>query len=602
MLAPIRFFPSKFLLAFILLGNTIVRADCLPIFYTQYVGNTAIDNQCTHNDIQSAINASNCPTTIYVSNERAWTSQHLDINNKNVTIVGRSGGCGQQACDGGGCIVPTTPEVIIDGAGHSGDSVMYIHGNSNVILKSLDIRNGYNINGSANTYGGGIHFDGKGSLALDTVWVRNNTARFGAGINFNGSGGFAGLTVLGNTQIFANTAANSGGGMRLSGDAFMSMLYDGTSVFYNHAPNGYGGGVNIVGPARADIASPGLGNVGVIYLNDAKYGGGIAVTASSGGEAKLQLFKTDSSKPVRVQGNFASTSGGGIYVAAYESFPSFLAARVCAFDFRVDDNAAPEGSAMEAVDGAGIFFNDLSFCTGIPTSARRCTQGMECNKIDGNVSIDSESNPTLGATIHLDNEGGLRATRFLMRDNVGGYAIRSSDNPLTISECLLVANDVSRQLLRTDSTGMYINNCTLASNVIHSTNSIYSEAFLHLSNSIIDQPGNNALGYAGNPSDLQVSYVLSSDVTTLPVTESVVSGQPTYVNSSLGDYHLTLHSLGVDFAEAITGDDRDLDNHPHDQDLSEVANLFGVRDLGAYERQRSCGANDTIFCNGFESP
>ena len=178
------------------MGIQHAQADCLPILYTRYVGNTATDTLCTDNDIQSAINASVCPTTIFVSNERTWTGQHLDINNKNVTIVGRNSGCGQQSCDGGGCITPTTPEVVVDGAGHTGDSVIYIHGTSNVVLKSLRIRNGYNINGSANTYGGGIHFDGRGSLVLDTTWVDGNTARFGGGINFNGNGGFAGMTLL----------------------------------------------------------------------------------------------------------------------------------------------------------------------------------------------------------------------------------------------------------------------------------------------------------------------------------------------------------------------------------------------------------------------
>ena len=70
------------LLVQLLVGPAIAIADCLPIAYTRYVGNTTTDNQCTDNDIQSAINNSACPTTIYVSNERAWTAQHLDINNR----------------------------------------------------------------------------------------------------------------------------------------------------------------------------------------------------------------------------------------------------------------------------------------------------------------------------------------------------------------------------------------------------------------------------------------------------------------------------------------------------------------------------------------
>lgn len=36
--------------------------------------------------------------------------------------------------------------------------------------------------------------------------------------------------------------------------------------------------------------------------------------------------------------------------------------------------------------------------------------------------------------------------------------------------------------------------------------------------------------------------------------------------------------------------------------MATVADSFGQMDPGAHECQRSCGTNDTIFCNGFESP
>jgi hypothetical protein len=614
MLASIRRFALLSTLAGLTLTVAqVVSADCLPVAYKRYVGNTTTDNQCTDNDIQSAINISACPTTIYVSNERAWTGQHLDINNRNITIVGRSGGCGPQACDGGGCIVPDIPEVIVDGVGHSGDSVMYIHGSSNVTLKSLDIRNGTNINGAANTYGGGIHFDGNGSLVLDTVWVRNNSARYGGGINFNGNGGFAGMTVLANTRVLNNTAVNSGGGVRVTGNAFMSMLYDNTAVWFNHAPNGFGGGINVVGPARVDLASPGQSNVGVIYSNDAKNGGGIAVTSGSSNneDASLQLYTVDPARPVRIQGNFASSSGGGIYLKSYIGFPPALNyAAVCAFDFRIDFNAAPEGSAIHADSdsdftgpwGSYAFLNQTnSRCAGIPAFAQRCESGIPCNEFASNASVDAAGNATLGATLFTSDDSRLVGDRFAMSANQGGYAIRATTG-FDASNCLLTGNDVSRQLLRGEGGSTGINSCTIADNTILSTNSIYVGGSLTLADSIIDQPGNNALGYGGNPNDLVVSYVLSSDVSTLPAIQGVALGRPTYVNASGGNYRLALNSLGIDFAPPIVGDDRDLDNNPHDQDLQEVGNLYGVRDLGAYERQRSCGTNDTIYCDGFESP
>ncbi|HMM67600.1 MAG TPA: hypothetical protein PKC03_11730 [Dokdonella sp.] len=604
------------LLVPLLVGPAVAMADCLPIAYTRYVGNTATDNQCTDNDIQSAINNSTCPTTIYVSNERAWTAQHLDINNRNLTIVGREGSCGPVTCDGG-CVVPTAPVVVVDGAGHTGDSVMYIHGTSNVTLKYLDIRNGTNINGAANTYGGGIHFDGRGSLVLDATWIRNNVARFGGGINMSGTSGFAGLTVLGGTRIENNSAANDGGGIRITDSTYMSMLYDHTLVWLNQAPNGYGGGIQVKGPAYAAIGSPGESGLGVIYSNHARYGGGIAIQSggSNGASADVQVFTLDPDRPVRIHGNSAELDGGAIYLKPYIGASGNAFATLCARDFRIEDNAAAEGSAIYADsdsflgldDGSFVNLNRIDFsCSPSPPGAQRCSNGIPCNTVDGNDAVDATNTATPGATIFIKTEGALSADRFTMRGNRGGYAIRTasrySSGDHYVGNCLLAENEVTRRLLSADSGHVDIENCTIANNSILSTDTIYSGGSLTLSDSIIDQPGNLALAYAGNSSELTVNYVLSSDVSTLPPIEGVALGRPTYVNAAAGNYRLALNSLGVDFAPPVAGDDRDLDNQPHDQDLPEVGNLYGVRDLGAYERQRSCGAADTIFCNGFESP
>jgi hypothetical protein len=121
-------------------------------------------------------------------------------------------------------------------------------------------------------------------------------------------------------------------------------------------------------------------------------------------------------------------------------------------------------------------------------------------------------------------------------------------------------------------------------------------------NTIIDQPGNLALAYGGSVPGLDVRYVLSSDVTTLPETIGVLAGAATFVDAAHGDYHLQMGSLGIDYAPAIAADARDLDNLPRDQDLPGT-NVWGSRDLGAYERQRTlaCTIGDTIFCDGFDN-
>ena len=83
---------------------------------------------------------------------------------------------------------------------------------------------------------------------------------------------------------------------------------------------------------------------------------------------------------------------------------------------------------------------------------------------------------------------------------------------------------------------------------------------------------------------------------------------PVFVDPANGDYHLKATSLGVDFAPpppiAPPGPDTiDLDGNPRDVDLAFAGDVFGTRDLGAYELQngfRECGAQDSVFCDGFD--
>jgi hypothetical protein len=175
---------------FLAAGGHAAAATCVPgSAYVRYVGDTATDNQCTDNDIQAAIDNTECPnTTIVITAEHTYTAQHLDIDGKNVTLKGTANPCGLYFEPP----PPTSPLITISGAGHSGDSVLYIHGASDVTLQYLSIESGSNPAG----YGGGIHFDGTGSLVLDTSTVRNNVANLGGGINFTGTGGPAALTLL----------------------------------------------------------------------------------------------------------------------------------------------------------------------------------------------------------------------------------------------------------------------------------------------------------------------------------------------------------------------------------------------------------------------
>ena len=223
--------------------------------------------------------------------------------------------------------------MTLNGSGNG--RVLTVTGNSNVGLHNLTITGG-----QTDGDGGGISFDGQGTLYLIKTAVTHNQAGYGAGINMNGSSGPASLFVEDASQIWFNTAAVSGGGIRVEGNSRLYALKPQTMIGYNQANGGYGGGVEVLGPARADIGSSGYGGLPVIYKNDAQNGGGISVNATFG-PATARLFTTDPNNPVNVDDNFASSTGGGIFLQSTtdNEHPDYIAT-VCLFEARVDLNSA----------------------------------------------------------------------------------------------------------------------------------------------------------------------------------------------------------------------------------------------------------------------
>jgi len=578
-----------------------------------YVGDTdtsspTYDAACTHNDIQTAIDDATCVygTKIFITHEVATTGQQLNINNKNVTLIGRHFGdrCGSppQICNPV-CLPPppppTAPQAVIAGA--SGASVITINGTSHVTVQYLEITNPGN---SAGGNGGGIDFDGSGTLTLDTSWVGNNHETYGGGVYFNGTGATTStLSVLAHTEIFANTADGSGGGIEISGNAVLKVLQADTQINANHAPDGYGGGIDVVGPAQANIGSPNFNGFAVISGNDAKYGGGIAIRSTDNDDALVNLFTTDSTQPVGIANNTASHTGGGIYLRPNLSGPTD--ATVCAKDFRLVGNVAVEGAAiygdldsdiLQDTWGSTVFIG--GGCSPSDSGAVACTNTALCNTVDGNETVD----PTQGSVILMQDGGYLGADRFAMRKNHVGHAIRFVGEALGahLSDCLLAENVSSGELIYAGSGNIFldINSCTLANDQIGSSHVIHAEYYLNISNSIIDEQGTLALDFSGDAASYSANYVLSNDTSTLP---GAGLGEPSFVDESNGDYHLAPGSLGIDFSPA-TGGGIDLDNNPRTYDLPSVGNVFGARDLGPYERQnlfRECGATDSLYCDGF---
>lgn len=577
------------------------------------VGNGA---GCTHGTIQSALNAASAAPgadTVRLTRSLTYEPEANTINDsENLNLVGGFATCTQTATD--------NIKTVVSGAGGAAATVLRVFAGTGVTVKlrHLNLTLG---DPPGDVPGGGIYFQGDGALEIIETSITNNTAVAGGGIYALATGSNAELIISASTLITGNTARNNGGGVSIAGPLEMTMTAPSSLIAFNEAlgqaiGTGYGGGLQVNGPAIAYLGTSGQGGLGAIYSNSAVDGGGISIiSGSSGGaDARVHLFTTDPSQPIMVRGNAASDTGGGIYLQSWQGSDSISTASLCAEDFRIEDNFARDGSAI--FENSDIdFFNNLGQTGGKvhlndPACARagaiRCASAVPCNTISGNDTV-ADTGPAAGATLRLLTGATILAKRFEMRGNRGGYAIRSNIGRGTdVSSCLMVNNEVTRQLIRTEGFGeSRIVDCTIADNLLGSTDVLHIEGELLLKGSIIHQPGYLTIAYSGTPGLLNVQYLLASEIATLPSNPTVIRGNPAFVDAAGGDFHLTRDSLAIDFAPLVPGDDRDLDNLPRDQDVACVPDLYGVRDLGAYERQAGepgCNPTDAIFRNGFESP
>ncbi len=566
---------------------------------------------CTHGTIQSAINAANAAPgadTVRLTRTLTYQPEANTINgSENLNLVG-----GFATCTSVGDGIKT----VVSGVGGAAEPVFRITAGTGVVVKlrHLTISGG---DEDGNGRGGGINFQGDGVLEIIESTITNNSAATGGGIYAFGTGTNSELIISEGTIISNNTARHSGGGISIGGPIEMTMTAPNSIIAFNKAlgqaaGTGYGGGLQVSGRAIAYIGTSGVGNFGAIYANSAVDGGGISIIggSSGGADSRVYLFTTNPSMPVMLRQNDASDTGGGVYLQSWTaSFPSsaYSIGALCALDFRFEENRARDGSALylnsDENVGSAVSLND-PLCTH--PAGVRCAGGIACNTISRNDAVNIDGGLSGGATLRVLSDASLNAYKFDMRNNRAGDALRANDSSIRLNDCLLANNELSRQLIRMEGRLFsVVKGCTFTHNQIASTDVIHHEGYwLELRNSIIDQPGSSSLAYSGGGADVLIaSNILASDITTLPNGPSVISGDPSFIDAASGNYRLRKYSLAVDFAPAVAGDDRDLDNQPRDQDLVGVPNLFGVRDLGAYERQigaADCGTADTIFCNGFE--
>lgn len=602
------------------LASAEAELTCNPFVpHTRTVGDMAHDTHCTDADVQSAIDNA-CPNaTIFLTQEIQYQlTQTLSIKGKTLSIVGTSAtSCSSIGTTGVVATTPTAPLVTITGDGSH--TVLGIQnddaGNgSNVTLQYVEITGGG---------AGGVAFGGSGSLTLDTTTVDGNKNLDGGGVHVSGSGGGATVTLKHYTQILNNTASFNGGGIEIDGNARLFMLEDGSTIAFNHADPSFGatgGGIAVLGPARADIASPGAVLAGAVSNNTAALGGGISAIATGSGNAVVRLFSTDANRPVLVSQNSATQRGGAVYLKPDAQQNANTSASLCAYDFRIDSNTAPDGGAIYAdfdsdddEIGSGVYLNPAGDCGPEPRTALgavACAAGTPCNEISDNSGIDTHSQIT-GPVLTL-NHSVMAADRFAMRQNTAAQLINFGEggDSNSMSNCLLADNHSVHELVHSAIGGLEISSCTIAQNRIDNGYVFFVGGDFTVTQSLIDQPGVSTIDY-GDGCCLNASYTLSTEIATFPADSTAVAllTDPLFVDAAnplidQRDYHLRAFvqsgvvtaSPAIDVAPPVTGDDRDLDRNPHDQDVPSVPDLAGDRDLGCYEAQPIL---DRVFADAF---
>ena len=322
-------------------GISVRRAILLAILFAS-VSNTAAafniytvgsDAACAFTKIQDAVNAAAGHAgkdDVWIANNATYDNVQINVANQDVNIQGGFTSCSDQT-------ITTNDQTTLHG-GTSGP-IFSITGTSNVYIGNLVITGAQR---GSQAEGGGIVFTGSGSLMLQATTVSQNHAGYGAGIDISPNGNGATVTLMNDNIIDFNTAAVSGGGIRIEGKTDLIMASDHNLIFQNHAlgqgDNGYGGGIEVIGPAHAEIGSPGYGTLPVIDANDAQYGGGIAILATSANNnAFVSMFTTDATRAVQMSNNTASVKGGAAYLHAFSSSASgHSTSSLCAVDYRIN--------------------------------------------------------------------------------------------------------------------------------------------------------------------------------------------------------------------------------------------------------------------------
>ncbi|MEP6940157.1 MAG: discoidin domain-containing protein [Rudaea sp.] len=616
---------ARVAIAFCLLAAPVaaaVAACTTPQDFILQVGDVSKDRACRFSDIQKAIDAATCPgSTILITPSLNYTAQHLNIKSKDLLLYG-----GVKCSD-----APSStpgPQVAISGAGQTSNSVVNITGTSNVVMQNLFITGG---NLGADKLGGGIWYDGAGSLSIANVAVYGNAAGYGGGIYMKGEKHLAQLSIGANTLVEKNSAYHDGGGVYLDVNSGADVSGTNTSIYANIAlginlhsglpTDGFGGGIAVARAASVTISAGGVAGfgggagLGAIDSNTALRGGGVAlIPIDTCVDSSMTTVAPDASHALAITNNHASLLGGALYARPHAPPPGGFCPRAPSTTFNdtyIAANSAADGAAFYLDWDTQLGFADFGYPMymnwggqdpALPDNPKfkpavTCAGASRCNVIENNVARDDNGKLTKGSLIFVGISGTFWANRVIMRRNTADNLIYiRGDNDFDIgdtrlTDALLVDNTLARSVItqENDDAPVFIDSSTIAHNTNKGDYVLNVHSSLNLTDGLIGETA-KALNYSGDSAHLSVANVVATNGGGLPLAASVIQMDPGFIDPANGNYALADKSPALDFAPATTALMFDLVGAVRNVDLPDIPNRLGLRDLGAFERNINVAA------------
>lgn len=600
------------------------------------VGQSGVGNNCSFPTIQQALNAAAATPQddeIWITrdtNDGSYQQQALVANIPG--LIG-TGGPGTLKIVGGfdNCL-DIVPEGVTElhGAGGTLASVLFIRGHD-VELEGLRLTRGDATTNSV-PIGGGIYYQGTGSLHIRKSIIDNNDAQRGGGIAIEAVGGDAWLTLQ-DTQVSDNRATRVGGGVLLVSTGGRAVLtgFSNTGINRNYAAAG-GGGIAMapgsglyldspdlqldlngtlgdggalltVPPAIVTVrGSPIAGADGTFTRNEAENGGAIAVgdnphLGTASGEARMWLTSGYPDRPQSFAFNRAHGRGG---MLSLSEGADHAVVDVCSWNIAIWGNTADTKGSISHLDGAGTSHRHEQACDTL----RPACAGA-CNLIQANTGPASQ--PTGGSLYAVENGADLQLHNARLVQNTAGYLFRElqtgdGNAPSVELDNVLVAWNTGTSIVAQvgDDSTLQMRSTTVAGNALSAV-AFANNGLAFISDSILDQPG-NAL-FATDPMTTNGQLVNTLHNSAYAGEGATVwRGAPTYFNPAVMDYRLTSASLGIDMLPDDPDSTVDVYGRARTVDIWWRNDLFGQRDLGAIETQQSeDDASDLIFYGDFEA-